>query len=79
MTILAINEVEDNFSDNGIEYKHADSYRKAARWLIFVAVMGIFFHSLMIFIRYLYVTSCVKYLFSIYAYLVSDYYIIMYG
>ena len=75
---LAINKVEDYFNDNGSDYKHADSYRKAARWLIFVAAMGVLFHFLMIFIRYLYMVSCVQSFFSIYAYLVSDYYVCIY-
>ena len=72
MTLLAINEVEDYLSDNGTEYSHADSYRKATRWLVLVSALGIIYHFLMILIRYLYLTSCVKTLFSLYAYFVSD-------
>ena len=68
----AINEVEDHYDDHGSTvYEHADSYRRAARWLLLVSVMGIIFHSLMILLRYLYLNSCVKSLFSAYAYLVS--------
>ena len=67
----AITEAEDYFSDYGSEYEHADSYRKAARWLVFVAVLGSFFHFLMIFFRYLYINSSLKLLFNLYSYLVS--------
>ena len=72
VAMSAINEVEDFFNDHSREYEHADSYRRAARWLIFVAVMGNFYHFLMIFIRYLYINSCWTSLFNVYAYLVSE-------
>ena len=68
----AIDEVEDYFNDYNSEYEHADSYRKAARWLLLVAIMGIIFNPLMIFSRYLYLKSYVKSSFSAYAYLVND-------
>ena len=72
MAISAINEVEDHYNDHGsTAYEHADSYRRAARWLLLVSVMGIIFHSLMILLHCLYLNSCVKSLFSAYAYLVS--------
>ena len=72
VAISAINEVEDHYNDHGsTAYEHADSYRRAAIWLLLVSVMGIIFHSLMILLCYLYINSCVKFLFSTYAYLVS--------
>ena len=73
MAILAINEVEDYFNDHDSEYKLADSYRRAARWLTCVAILGIFFHCVMVFVRCLYLTSYVKSSFTVYAYLVSGY------
>ena len=76
VAISAINEVEDHYNDHGsTAYEHADSYRTAAIWLLLVSVMGIIFHSLMILLRYLYLNSCVKSLFSTYAYLVSSRYL----
>ena len=72
VAISAINEVEDHYNDHGnTAYEHADSYRRAAIWLLLVSVIGIIFHSLMILLHYLYLNSCVKSLFSTYAYLVS--------
>ena len=67
----AINEAEDYFNDYDSEYEDADGYRKAARWLLLVGVMGIIYHILMIIIRYLYLHSRVKSIFNVYAYLVS--------
>ena len=76
MAISAINEMEDHYNDHGSTvYEHADSYRRAAIWLLLLSVMGIIFHSLMILLCCLYVNSCVKSLFSTYAYLVSGRYV----
>ena len=76
VAISAINEVEDHYNDHGsTAYEHADSYRSAAIWLLLVSVMGIIFHFLMILLRCLYFSSCIKSLFSTYAYLVSDRYV----
>ena len=71
VALTAINEAEGYFSEADSEYEHADGYRKAARWLLLVANMGIVFHSLMIFTRFLYLKSYVKSIFTTYAYLVS--------
>ena len=73
VTLSAIDEVEDYYNDHGSEYERADSHRRAAKWLLFVAVMGIIIHSMMVFIRCLYLKSCIKSIFSTYAYLVSNY------
>ena len=78
VALSAISEVEEHFSDNNSEYEHADDYRKAARWSLLVAIMAMVFHSLMIFMRYLYLNSFVKLLFSTYAYLVSLYLVTSY-
>ena len=76
VAISAINEVEDHYNDHGsTAYEHADSYRRAARWLLLVSIIEIIFHSLMILLRYLYLNSCIKSLFSTYAYLVSGRYL----
>ena len=76
VAISAINEVEDHYNDHGsTAYEHADSYSRAARWLLLVSIIGIIFHSLMILLRYLYLNSCIKSLFSAYAYLVSGRYL----
>ena len=73
VAISAINEVEDHYNDHGsTAYEHADSYRRAAIWLLLVSVMGIIFHFLMILLRCLYLSSCMKSLFSAYVYLVSN-------
>ena len=71
VALSAIDEVEDYLKDHDSKYENADNYRRAAKWLLLVAVMGCIFHSVMIFTRYLYLKSCVKSIFSIYAYLVS--------
>ena len=77
VAISAINEVEDHYNDHGsTAYEHADSYRRAARWLLLVSVVGIIFHSLIInMLCYLYLNSCVKSLFSTYAYLMGGRYL----
>ena len=75
VAISAINEVEDHYNDHGsTAYEHVDSYKRAARYLLLVSVMGIIFHSLMILLRCLYLNPCMKSLFSAYTYLVSGVY-----
>ena len=38
VAISAINEVEDHYNDHGsTAYEHADSYRRAAIWLLLVS------------------------------------------
>ena len=72
ISYTAIDEVEDYFNDYNTEYGHAADHRRAAKWSLFVAVMGIIFQSVMGLIQYLYLKSCVKSIFSTYAYLVSN-------
>ena len=76
VTLSAIDEVEDYFNDYNTEYGHVADHRRAAKWSLFVAVMGIIFHSVMGLIRCLYLKSCVKSIFSTYAYLVSNHLIV---
>ena len=73
VTLSAIDEVEDYYNT---EYGHTADHRRAAKWSLFVAVMGIIFHSVMGLIRYLYLKSCVKSIFSTYVYLVSNHLIV---
>ena len=70
--MTAITEVEDYFNDCGRDYEHADSYSRAAKWMVIVAVLGSIYHFLMVFLRYLYINSRLKSLFHFYAYLVSS-------
>ena len=71
VTLSTLDELEEYFNDHGSEYNHANGYRRAAKWSLLVAVMGIIFHSLMIFIRCLYLKSYLESIFSTYAHLVS--------
>ena len=71
VAMTAITEVEDYFRDYGQEYEHANSYSRAAKWMVIVAVLGSIYHFLMVFLHYLYINSRLKSLFDFYAYLVS--------
>ena len=71
VAITAVTKVKDYFNDYGREYEHANSYSRAAKWMVIVAVLGSIYHFLMVFLHYLYINSRLKSLFDFYAYLVS--------
>ena len=71
LTLFAVNNLEDEADERDREYDNAHSYRGAAGWLVFLAVAAIVFHSVMIFIRILYLSSSIENYFSGYAFIVS--------
>ena len=71
ITLFAVNNLEDDADERGQEYEDARSNRGAAGWLVFLAVTAIVFHSLMIFIRILYLFLTIENYFSGYAFIVS--------
>ena len=70
--LSAVNDVDDYFNDFGSEYEHADRYRGAAGWLVFVGIAAIIYHIVMIFIRILYFTAKIGHTFGGYSFTVSD-------
>ena len=73
VAISAINDLDDTANVYGNEYRHADDYRGAAGWLIFVGIVAIIYHGFMIFIRILYFTPNINSFFSGYSFVVSIY------
>ena len=71
--VSAINEAEDLLDPfvSDIYGFDADSYRGAARWLIFVASTAFLFHVAMIIVRCLYITSVIEKHLTIYGVIVS--------
>ena len=67
VAISAINDLDDYAG----EYRHANDYRGAAGWLVFVAIVAIIYHGFMIFIRILYFTPIIDSFFSGYSFAVS--------
>lgn len=57
VAISAVNDLDDVAHELGGEFRHADSYRGAAGWVLFVGIAAIIYHGIMIFIRALYFTS----------------------
>ena len=51
---VAISAINDIGNYNGDYIEHADSYRWAAGWLVFVGSAAVVYHGIMIFIRILY-------------------------
>ena len=72
VAILAINDVEDYYEADGLEYEHADDYRRAAVWLLLIAGMAIIYHSIAKFFRILYYIPSVKDHFGGYFIMVSN-------
>ena len=70
LALSAVNDLDDLFGD---EYKHADSIRAAAGWLLFVGIAAIIYHAIMIFIRAIYFSSNVSQGFAGFSFTVSDY------
>ena len=70
-----IDTINDEAGTTFIDYKDSDDYEATAGWLVFVAVMGMAFESLIAIIRILNV-SFVNQHFLIFGIVVSDYYVI---
>ena len=71
VAISAINQVEDFLNSIDSEYEDAESYRRAAGWLIFVAAGAILCHIVMITVRILYITSVIEKHLKLYGLIVS--------
>ena len=54
IAVSAINEVDELYMEQGIEYDNASSYRGAAGWLVFVGCAVLIFHAVMLAIQILY-------------------------
>ena len=80
LVLSSIDEVDDHVDNvntyysyrHNVEYEHANSYRGAAEWMVSIASLGILFHPVMLFVRYLCCRAYVRSLFVVYSYLVSE-------
>ena len=61
-----------SYRRSNLEYEHANSYRGAAEWMVCIASLGILFHPVMLFVRYLCCQAYVRSLFAVYSYVVSE-------
>ena len=57
VAISAIDDLDDFAHQYDSEFRHADSYRGAAGWLLFVGIAAVIYHGIMIIIRILYFTA----------------------
>ena len=73
MAISAVNDLDDVAHDYGGEFRHADRYRGAAGWLLFVGIAAIIYHGIMVFIRAMYFSSNISQGFAGYSFTVSYY------
>ena len=71
VAVSAINQVEDFLNSIDSEYEDAESYRRAAGWLIFVAAGAILCHIVMITVCILYITSVIEKHLKLYGLIVS--------
>ena len=71
VAISAIDDLDDFAHQYDSEFKHADSYRGAAGWLLFVGIVAVIYHGIMIFIRALYFSSHISNSFAGYSFTVS--------
>ena len=80
LILSSIDEVDDYVDEanfyysryGDLEYKDANSYRGAAEWMLCIASLGIIFHPVMLFVRYLCCRAYVRSLFAVYSYVVSE-------
>ena len=72
VAISAIDDLDDFAQQYGDEFRHADSYRGAAGWLLFVGIAAVIYHGIMIIIRILFFTANIGHSFSGYSITVSD-------
>ena len=67
VAVSAVNDIED-FG----YFEHADSYRGAAGWLVFVGLAAVIYHAIMIFIRIIYFAANTGRSFAGFSFTVSD-------
>ena len=73
VTISAVNDIDDYINSFGGEFDHADSYRGAAGWLLFVGLAAVIYHGITIIFRIVYFTAKIGHTFAGYSFAVSDY------
>ena len=68
VAVSAVNDIDDYVGD----FKHADSYRGAAGWLVFVGLAAVVYHAIMIFIRIIYFAANIGRSFAGFSFTVSN-------